>query len=89
MDDREAWDTFVDNEGGSIFHYIDWKYIHENRGDEFFPLIIETDSSRFIGIFTIVKEKNDFFQSSGPQGWQNTLLRQPLFYLNDEYTSVL
>jgi hypothetical protein len=60
LNDRQVWDSFVDNEGGSIYHYYDWKRIYEARGQEFIQLIIETDSSGLIGIFPIVKEKRRF-----------------------------
>ncbi len=57
LQDKMAWDLFVDNEGGSFYLYFDWKHVHETAGRQFIPLLVETDSSQLVGIFPVVKEK--------------------------------
>ena len=56
-EDKLQWDTFVENEGGSINHYFDWKYFFEASNNQFIPLVIENDAFQFVGILPIVKEK--------------------------------
>ncbi|UCB43622.1 MAG: GNAT family N-acetyltransferase [Dehalococcoidales bacterium] len=56
-EDRAAWNTFVDTEGGDFIHYYDWKQTYETRGDQFIPLLAENAKSELIGILPIVKEK--------------------------------
>jgi hypothetical protein len=55
--DREVWNTFVDTEAGDFTHYYDWKYVYENRGQKFFPLLAENAKSELVGILPIIKEK--------------------------------
>jgi hypothetical protein len=55
--DRLAWDSFVDSEGGSFFHYFDWKHVDEAGGGQFIPLMAETDESHLVGILPVVKKK--------------------------------
>ena len=57
IEDRTAWNTFVDTEGGDFIHYYDWKYVYENRGYKFIPLLAENDKSELVGIFPIIREK--------------------------------
>jgi hypothetical protein len=53
--DREKWNRFVDQEGGSFFQYFDWKYVYEFNTSKhrFIPLIIENSSSEVLGVFPI------------------------------------
>lgn len=60
LSDKANWDAFVDNEGGSFFHYFDWKYVYESGKLQFIPLIIEDAQSRLTGILPIVKEDKAF-----------------------------
>lgn len=60
LSDKIIWDTFVDNEGGSFFHYFDWKYVYESRRLQFIPLVIENSQSQLIGILPIIKENKVF-----------------------------
>jgi hypothetical protein len=70
LNDKEKWDSFVDSEQGSFFHYFDWKYIWEIRGHQYLPLFIENKSSEIIGILPVVKTKYKFYSSikSQPEG---------------------
>jgi hypothetical protein len=70
LDDKSAWDSFVDAEDGSFFHYFDWKYVYEAGGKQFIPLLAETDQSQLIGILPVAKEKRLFYSTldSLPEG---------------------
>ncbi len=70
LNDKEKWDSFVDTEGGSFFHYFDWKGIYELSGRQYIPLLLENESSEIIGILPIVKKKNNLYSSlaSLPEG---------------------
>lgn len=70
LEDKEKWDSFVDNESGSFFHYFDWKYIYEIGGLQYIPLILENKASQIIGILPIVKEKSFLYSTlrSLPEG---------------------
>lgn len=57
-EDRGRWDSFVDAEGGSFFHYYDWKHADEAGGAQFIPLMAETDQSQMVGILPVVKKRN-------------------------------
>jgi hypothetical protein len=57
LDDKSAWDSFVDAEDGSFFHYFDWKYVYEAGGNQFIPLLAETDQSQLVGILPVAKKK--------------------------------
>jgi len=57
VEDRAAWDTFADTEGGNFHHYFDWKYVLEARGHQYIPLLAENNASGIIGIFPVVKQK--------------------------------
>jgi hypothetical protein len=64
IQDKSAWDSFVDDNDGNFNCYFDWKKIAEigdRKGIKRIPLIIETD--RIIGICHLVK-KNRFFYSN-------------------------
>ncbi len=70
-EDRAAWDTFADTEGGNFGHYFDWKYVLEARGHRYIPLLAETAASGIIGILPVVKQKkylSSFFHSDAPAG---------------------
>jgi hypothetical protein len=60
-DDKVVWDAFVDSEGGNFGHYFDWKHIHEIRGDQFIPVLIENNTHQVIGILPIAKENIRFY----------------------------
>ena len=70
LEDRKKWDSFVDSEGGSFFHYFDWKYIYEVRGYRYMPLLLENTASQIIGILPIVKKHGLLYStiSSLPEG---------------------
>jgi hypothetical protein len=53
--DKEGWNQFVDQEGGSFHHYYEWKYYYESNPLKyrFIPLIIENNTSEILGIFPI------------------------------------
>ena len=57
VEDRAAWDTFADSEGGNFGHYFDWKYVIEARGHQYIPLLAETAASGIIGILPITEYK--------------------------------
>ena len=56
-DDKPAWDSFVDSEEGSFFHYFDWKQVYEAQGEEYIPLLVETAPSATVGILPFVRKK--------------------------------
>jgi len=64
LDDKEEWDSFVNSEGGSFFHYFDWKYIYEIRGYQYIPLLLENTASQIIGILPVVKKQQGSLYSS-------------------------
>jgi len=35
LNDKEKWDSFVDMESRSFFHYFDWKGIYESGGRQY------------------------------------------------------
>jgi hypothetical protein len=56
--DKENWNQFVDQQGGSFFQYYDWKYIYEyNQYGRFIPLLIEDKNSDITGIFPLVDQR--------------------------------
>jgi lipid II:glycine glycyltransferase (peptidoglycan interpeptide bridge formation enzyme) len=63
VNDKDKWNLFIDTEGGSFFHYFDWKYIYESRGLQYIPLVLENDKLEIIGIFPLVKNKSKFYSS--------------------------
>jgi len=56
-EDRAAWDTFADTEGGNFGHYFDWKYVREARGHQYIPLLAENAASEIVGILPVIKQK--------------------------------
>jgi len=63
LEDGEKWDAFVDTDGGSFFHYFDWKYIYETMGYQYIPILLENEASQIIGILPVVK-KHGFLYST-------------------------
>ena len=56
--DRDAWNQFVDREGGSFFQYYDWKFVYEfKQQNRFLPLLIRDSDSAITGIFPLVEQK--------------------------------
>lgn len=53
--EKGQWDLFVQREGGSFFHFFDWKFIYESNNWHYIPLILEDDNKSIIGIFPLVK----------------------------------
>ncbi len=53
--EKEPWDTFVEREGGSFFHYFDWKTIYEARHWRYIPLLVENETNDIIAILPLVK----------------------------------
>jgi hypothetical protein len=66
--DRASWDAFVDEQGGSFFHYFDWKQVHEAGGRQLTMVLVETAPSQIAGILPVVKE-NRLFYSALISGW--------------------
>jgi len=70
--DKEKWNLFVDQEGGSFHHYFDWKYYYETNPSKhrYIPLIIENKDSEILGIFPIEENLRLLFGvlTSLPQG---------------------
>lgn len=81
LEDKSAWDSFVDGEDGSFSLYFDWKYVHEAEGRQFIPLLIETAPSQLVGILPIVKENHLLYStldSGRGTGTQGLLLKREL-----------
>ncbi len=79
--DRERWNAFVDAEGGSLFHYYDWKPVHEAGGFQFIPLLVEGRASELAGILPIVREQHllhTTLDSARMGGVEGLLLRKDL-----------
>jgi len=53
--DTERWNAFVDTEGGSFFHYHEWKSIYEANKWHYIPLILENNTHEILGILPLVK----------------------------------
>lgn len=80
-EDRAAWDSFVDAEGGSFSLYFDWKYVHELEESQFIPLLVETAPSQLAGILPIVRENHLLYStldSGRGGGAQGLLLKKEL-----------
>src|SRR5512137_2684399 len=80
-DDRSAWDSFVDTEGGGFCHYFDRKCVYEAGRNQFIPLLIETTSSHLVGILPIVKKVRQLYSnldSGGGGGAEGFLLKREL-----------
>ncbi|MBM4443805.1 MAG: GNAT family N-acetyltransferase [Chloroflexi bacterium] len=80
-EDRTAWDSFVDAEGGSFSLYFDWKYVHEVEESQFIPLLVETAPSQLAGVLPIVKENHLLYStldSGRGGGAQGLLLKKGL-----------
>lgn len=52
--DAEAWDAFVDREGGSFFHYFGWGDLYRAGGFDYVPLMLEDGAGRLQGILPLV-----------------------------------
>ena len=82
LEDRSAWDSFVDGEGGGFSLYFDWKYVHEAGGLQFIPLLVETAPSQLVGVLSIVKEDHLLYSTldsgRGGGGAQGFLLKRDL-----------
>jgi hypothetical protein len=63
LQDKQRWNAFVEAEGGSFFHYFEWKTIYEGNKWRYIPLLLETDTNEIIGIFPLVRIKG-FLQST-------------------------
>jgi hypothetical protein len=55
VNDKENWDSFVEIEGGSFFHYFEWKNIYDVKKWRYIPLLLENNASQIIGILPMVK----------------------------------
>jgi hypothetical protein len=68
--DAKHWDSFVDDHGGSFFHYFDWRDIYALRGYRYIPLMIEDASGILQGILPVVAERGMLYTSlvSLPEG---------------------
>ena len=81
LEDKSAWDSFVDAEGGSFSLYFDWKYVHEAGGGQFIPLLVEAAPSHLIAILPMVKKNRLLYSTldSGIGGGaQGLLLKKEL-----------
>jgi hypothetical protein len=70
IDDKEKWNMFVETQGGSIFHYFEWKKIYDVKNWHYIPLLLENRTTDIIGILPLVKI-DGFFHSrliSLPEG---------------------
>jgi hypothetical protein len=76
--DKEKWNRFVDQEGGSFHLYFEWKYYYEKNPlkHRFIPLIIEDDTSDILGIFPIEENSQLIYNylTSLPLGVSNGYL---------------
>lgn len=80
-DEFQLWNSFVDSEGGSFFHYYEWKYIYEVDKYKYIPLLLEDEQSQLIGIIPLIKIKGFMFSSlvSVPEGsWGGFLFKRDL-----------
>jgi hypothetical protein len=70
IQDTERWNAFVEAEGGSFFHYFEWKTIYEANKWHYFPLMVENNANEILGILPFV-EIQGFLQTrlvSLPEG---------------------
>jgi len=61
IQDEQRWNTFVETEGGSFFHYFEWKTIYEGNKWLYIPLLLENETNDIVGIFPLVKIKFFFY----------------------------
>ncbi|RPJ54003.1 MAG: GNAT family N-acetyltransferase [Methanobacteriota archaeon] len=68
--DATCWDSFVNDHGGSFFHYFDWREIYALRGFRYIPLMLEDASGSLLGILPLVVEQGKLYTSlvSLPEG---------------------
>jgi hypothetical protein len=81
LEDKPAWDSLVDGEGGSFSLYFDWKYVHEAGGRQFIPLLVETAPSNLIAILPMVRKNHLLYStldSGRGGGAQGLLLKREL-----------
>lgn len=79
--DRERWNAFVDVEGGGLFHYYDWKPVHEAGGCQFIPLLVEGCAGEVAGILPMVRHKHLLYSnldSARMAGVEGLLLKRDL-----------
>ncbi len=74
VEDRAAWDTFADTEGGTFFHYFDWKYVWEAEGHQYISILAENTASEIIGILPVIKQKRDLYSILQSDIWGGGLL---------------
>jgi hypothetical protein len=69
-DDAKRWNAFVDDHGGSFFHYFKWRELYALRGYQYVPLMLEDTSGGLQGILPIVVEKGRLhtYLASLPEG---------------------
>lgn len=79
-EDKSAWDSFVDGEGGSFSLCSDWKHVYQVGGTQFTPLLIETAPFQLVGILPIVREDPLLYSTldSDRGGVQGFLLKKGL-----------
>ncbi len=63
IEDRVAWDAFVDSQGGNFRDYFDWKFVDEADGNSQIKLIVEQEPQGIIGIFQMVKKQRKPYSS--------------------------
>ncbi len=69
--DRAIWNRFVDEQGGSFFHYFDWKEVYEfQKRNRYIPLVARNETGTILGIFPVVDQRGPVFPhlSSLPEG---------------------
>jgi len=79
IQDKSAWDSFVDDNDGKFQCYYDWKNIagiSDRKGTKRIPLIIETN--QIIGICHLVKKNRFFYSNLGIFGDTGILFRKDL-----------
>jgi hypothetical protein len=70
IDDKEKWNAFVEKEGGSFFHYFEWKNIYDVKNWDYIPLLLEDETTEIIGLLPLVKIHGSLYSKliSLPEG---------------------
>lgn len=90
IDDKELWNSFIDNENGNFYHYFDWKHVYETAGWQYIPLIIENPKSEIISIFPLARIEKKFYAKliSLPKGTASSFLFKKGLNIEDRHRVV-
>jgi hypothetical protein len=93
VQDKQLWDSFVDENDGDFMHYFDWKNIYEldtRSSNQTAALIIKADNDRWTGICHLTRINQTFYSKLVIYAAPGILFRKGLSQAESaEATSVL